>query len=75
MLKRWLSNRYLPTTELDPGMQLSAVTLFGYAGFVVVVALAPVGRRHRTGTGGLDRQRLSVGIGFWPASHSRTVSA
>lgn len=32
MLKRWLSNRYLPTTELDPGMQLSAATLFGYAG-------------------------------------------
>ena len=38
--QRWLSNRYLPTTELDPGMQLSAVTLFGYAGFVVAVALA-----------------------------------
>ncbi|KAG1440129.1 hypothetical protein G6F55_013573 [Rhizopus delemar] len=40
MLKRWLANRYLPTTELDPGMQLSAATLFGYAGCVLAVALS-----------------------------------
>ena len=64
MLKRWLSNRYLPTTELDPGMQLSAVTLFGYAGFVVAVALA----LSAAGIG-LERvawiaSALSVGIGF-----------
>ncbi|WZB63682.1 mechanosensitive ion channel domain-containing protein [Achromobacter xylosoxidans] len=64
MLKRWLSNRYLPTTELDPGMQLSAVTLFGYAGFVVAVALA----LSSPGIG-LERvawiaSALSVGIGF-----------
>ncbi len=64
MLKRWLSNRYLPTTELDPGMQLSAATLFGYGGFVVAVALA----LSAAGIG-LERvawiaSALSVGIGF-----------
>ncbi|MEN4920208.1 DUF3772 domain-containing protein [Achromobacter spanius] len=64
MLKRWLSNRYLPTTELDPGMQLSAATLFGYGGFVVAVALS----LSAAGIG-LERvawiaSALSVGIGF-----------
>jgi len=64
MLKRWLSNRYLPTTELDPGMQLSAATLFGYGGFVLAVALS----LSAAGIG-LERvawiaSALSVGIGF-----------
>ncbi len=64
MLKRWLRTRYLPTTELDPGMQLSAATLFGYAGFVLAVALA----LSAAGIG-LERvawiaSALSVGIGF-----------
>ncbi|MCD0503264.1 DUF3772 domain-containing protein [Bordetella petrii] len=64
LLKRWLSSRYLPTTELDPGMQMSAATLFGYAGFVVAVALA----LSALGIG-LERvawiaSALSVGIGF-----------
>ncbi|SSW68591.1 DUF3772 domain-containing protein [Achromobacter agilis] len=64
VLKRWLSNRYLPTTELDPGMQLSAATLFGYAGVVLAVALS----LSAAGIG-LERvawiaSALSVGIGF-----------
>src|SRR5690606_26008895 len=64
LLKRWLANRYLPTTELDPGMQLSAATLFGYTGIVVAVALA----LSALGIG-LERvawiaSALSVGIGF-----------
>ncbi len=64
LLKRWLINRYLPTTTLDPGMQTSATTLFGYIGVVVAVglALSAVGI-------GLERvawvaSALSVGIGF-----------
>ncbi|MCJ9713357.1 mechanosensitive ion channel, partial [Bordetella hinzii] len=64
LLKRWLSTRYLPTTELDPGMQVSAATLFGYAGVVISVALA----LSALGIG-LERvawiaSALSVGIGF-----------
>ncbi|HVT32079.1 MAG TPA: DUF3772 domain-containing protein, partial [Rhodanobacteraceae bacterium] len=39
-LKRWLHDRYLPTTSLDPAMRSSVTTLLGYAGAIVVVALA-----------------------------------
>lgn len=64
LLKRWLADRYLPTTELDPGMQLSAATLFGYAGVVLAIALS----LSALGLG-LERvawiaSALSVGIGF-----------
>lgn len=64
LLKRWLTTRYLPTTELDPGMQISAATLFGYAGVVTAAALG----LSALGLG-LERvawiaSALSVGIGF-----------
>jgi small-conductance mechanosensitive channel len=64
MVKRWLTEHFLPTTKLDTGMQLSAATLFGYAGGLLAVSmgLAAVGI-------GLERiawvaSALSVGIGF-----------
>jgi potassium-dependent mechanosensitive channel len=64
ILKHWLNKQFLPTTGLDPGMQLSATTLFGYAGIVISIALdlSTVGI-------GLERvawiaSDLSVGIGF-----------
>ncbi len=63
-LQRWLADRFLPTTRLDPGMRSSATTLLGYVGavFVVALALSAVGL-------GLERiawvaSALSVGIGF-----------
>ncbi|HWI10312.1 MAG TPA: DUF3772 domain-containing protein, partial [Burkholderiaceae bacterium] len=64
LLRRWLAERYLPTTALDPGMRTSATSLFGYAGVVVAVALA----LSALGIG-LERiawvaSALSVGIGF-----------
>ncbi len=63
-VKQWLEKRYLPTTGLDTGMQVSASTLFGYAGGIVAVALA----MSAAGIG-LERiawvaSALSVGIGF-----------
>lgn len=63
-LKRWFADSYLPTTSLDAGMRVSTATLFGYIGYVVVVASA------MTAVGiGLERvawvaSALSVGIGF-----------
>src|SRR5690606_23510593 len=64
MVQVWLARQYLPTTSLDPGMRLSAATLFGYAGYVLAIglALSAVGI-------GLERvawiaSALSVGIGF-----------
>ncbi|GGI15916.1 DUF3772 domain-containing protein [Oxalicibacterium faecigallinarum] len=64
LLKQWLEKRYLPTTSLDTGMQVSASTLFGYAGGIIAVALA----MSAAGIG-LERiawvaSALSVGIGF-----------
>lgn len=64
VLRRWLTSRYLPTTTLDAGMRASATSLFGYAGVVVVVALAMAALGI-----GLERiawvaSALSVGIGF-----------
>jgi small-conductance mechanosensitive channel len=63
-LQRWLGNRYLPTTSLDPGMRISVTTLLGYVGIVVVIAFAlselglPVERIAWVASA------LSVGIGF-----------
>ena len=62
--KRWLQNSYLPTTNLDSGMQTSFLTLFGYVGAITAVALA-------LSSAGIGLERiawvasaLSVGIGF-----------
>jgi small-conductance mechanosensitive channel len=64
LLKQWLQRRYLPTTTLDQGMQVSALTLFGYAGGVIIISMA----LSAAGIG-LERiawvaSALSVGIGF-----------
>ncbi|HEU0231569.1 MAG TPA: DUF3772 domain-containing protein [Burkholderiaceae bacterium] len=64
VLQRWLLENYLPTTSLDLGMRTSASTLFGYAGYVLIVALS----LSAAGIG-LERvawiaSALSVGIGF-----------
>ncbi|WP_459618722.1 DUF3772 domain-containing protein [Bordetella sp. 2513F-2] len=64
LLKRWLSKRYLPTTELDPGMQISAATLFGYAGVVVSVALGLSALGVSLERVAWIASALSVGIGF-----------
>ena len=63
-LKRWLSDRYLPTTSLDPAMRVSVTTLLGYVGGIVVFGFA-------LSELGLSVERiawvasaLSVGIGF-----------
>jgi small-conductance mechanosensitive channel len=63
-LKRWLHDRYLPTTKLDPAMRASVTSLLGYAGAIVVLgfALSALGLS-------VDRiawvaSALSVGIGF-----------
>jgi small-conductance mechanosensitive channel len=63
-LQRWLERNFLPRTRLDPGLQNSVSSLFGYAGFIIifVFTLAEIG---------IDLQKialiagaLSVGIGF-----------
>ena len=62
--KRWLSESFLPTTQLDSGLRNSIGTVFGYAGYVLVggITVSALGLS-------LDRLTivagaLSVGIGF-----------
>ena len=64
VFKRWLENRYLPHTAIEPEMRSSITTLLGYAGGILVVAsaLSALGI-------GINRiawvaSALSVGIGF-----------
>ena len=64
IFKGWLTRKYLPHTSMEPGMRTSVTTLLGYAGGVMVVALA----LSAVGIG-VERiawvaSALSVGIGF-----------
>ncbi|MGB4858838.1 MAG: DUF3772 domain-containing protein [Dokdonella sp.] len=64
IVKRWLNERFLPQTRLEPGMRNSVTTLLGYVGGVIVIAMA----MSALGVG-LERiawvaSALSVGIGF-----------
>ena len=63
-LQRWLERQFLPHTALDPSLQLSIVTIFGYLGVIAAIAFALAQL-------GIDLQKialiagaLSVGIGF-----------
>ncbi len=63
-LQRWLEDRFLPATDLEPGLRNSLKTVAGYVGFLAALALA-------ISTLGLSLDRLaivagalSVGIGF-----------
>lgn len=63
-LRRWLDDRFLPTTSLDAGMRSSVSTLVGFVGTVVAIGLglSAVGLA-------LDKvawiaSALTVGIGF-----------
>ncbi|VWX57962.1 Small-conductance mechanosensitive channel [Burkholderiales bacterium 8X] len=64
VLKRWLERSLLPHTSFEPGMQSSLLTLLGYVGGVLVIAIALSALGF-----GIERiawvaSALSVGIGF-----------
>ena len=64
LLKGWIGNRLMPTTQFDDGMRMSLTTLSGYLGVMLVIALS----MSAVGVG-LERvawvaSALSVGIGF-----------
>jgi potassium-dependent mechanosensitive channel len=63
-VQRWLGQRFLPRTGLEPGLQHSISAILGYVGVIAAIALA-------LGELGIDLQKiafiagaLSVGIGF-----------
>jgi small-conductance mechanosensitive channel len=64
MARRWLEHELLPRTSMEPSLQQSIATIFGYVGVIAAIALA-------LGNLGIDLQKialvagaLSVGIGF-----------
>jgi small-conductance mechanosensitive channel len=64
VLKEWFGERLLPETNMDVGMQASLVTLIGYIGFVLVVAVV-MSTLHISLTNlTWVVSALSVGIGF-----------
>jgi small-conductance mechanosensitive channel len=64
VLKDWFGERLLPETNMDAGMQASLVTLIGYIGFVLVVAVV-MSTLHISLTNlTWVVSALSVGIGF-----------
>jgi small-conductance mechanosensitive channel len=64
MARRWLEHELLPRTKMEPSLQHSIATIFGYLGVIAAIALT-------LGNLGIDLQKialvagaLSVGIGF-----------
>ncbi|BAT59818.1 mechanosensitive channel MscK precursor [Variibacter gotjawalensis] len=62
--QRWLQRDLLPRTAIEPSLQLSIGTIFGYIGVIIAISMALAGL-------GIDLQKiafvagaLSVGIGF-----------
>lgn len=64
IVKRWLSERYFPHTSLEPGMRSSIVTLLGYVGGLLVIAVALAGLGIGVERIAWVASALSVGIGF-----------
>jgi small-conductance mechanosensitive channel len=64
MIKRWLSDRYFPSTTLEPGMRSSITTLLGYFGGVMVIAAALAALGISVERIAWVASALSVGIGF-----------
>ena len=64
MFTRWLDQRFLPTTSIDPGLKNSINTTAGYIGFILAALLALGYAGINLANIALLAGALSVGIGF-----------
>ena len=64
LMQRWLEWELLPRTGLEPSLQLSIVTIFGYVGAITAITLALSGLGFDLQKIALIAGALSVGIGF-----------
>jgi potassium-dependent mechanosensitive channel len=64
VVQRWLEVELLPRTRVEPSLQLSIVTIFGYVGAITAIALALTGLGFDLQKIALIAGALSVGIGF-----------
>jgi small-conductance mechanosensitive channel len=64
VFQRWLDQRFLPTTSIDPGLKNSIHTSVGYIGIILAAILALGYAGIDLGNVALVAGALSVGIGF-----------
>ena len=64
LVQRWLETELLPRTTIEPSLQLSIVTIFGYIGAITAITLALTGLGFDLQKIALIAGALSVGIGF-----------
>jgi potassium-dependent mechanosensitive channel len=62
--RRWLENELLPRTTIEPSLQQSIATIFGYVGAIAALALAMSSLGIDLDKIALVAGALSVGIGF-----------
>lgn len=62
--QRWMSNRVLPRTDLEPSLQTSISTVVGYVGIIIAIAVAMSEVGLNLENIALVAGALSVGIGF-----------
>jgi small-conductance mechanosensitive channel len=64
VFQRWLEQRFLPTTGIDPGLKDSISTTVSYVGFILAAILALSYAGINLANVALVAGALSVGIGF-----------
>ena len=64
ILRRWLENRFLPSTSLDLGARSSILTTLSYVGFIVAMVSATNVLGLQLDKITLIASALSVGVGF-----------
>jgi potassium-dependent mechanosensitive channel len=64
IVQRWLETELLPRTRIEPSLQLSIVTIFGYVGAITAISVALSGIGFDLQKIALIAGALSVGIGF-----------
>jgi small-conductance mechanosensitive channel len=64
IVQHWLEAEFLPRTRIEPSLQVSIVTIFGYVGAIAAIALALTGLGFDLQKIALIAGALSVGIGF-----------
>ena len=64
IVQHWLEAELLPRTKIEPSLQVSIVTIFGYVGAIAAIALALTGLGFDLQKIALIAGALSVGIGF-----------
>jgi potassium efflux system protein len=64
VVQRWLEAELLPRTRIEPSLQLSIVTIFGYLGAITAITVSLNGLGFDLQKIALIAGALSVGIGF-----------